>query len=301
MEGEARAGTRPLVSVGLPTFNRVGTLSRAIESVLSQSYDNLELVLSDNASTDGTAALCHDLQRRDQRLRYIRQPVNAGPIENFRAVLRHATGTFFMWLSDDDWLAPNYLACCVAVLLTHPDFSAACGRGRFMEGDSVSFEEEPMDLLADSGAERVLSYFMSVRHNSVFYSVMRRKDLEKVPLRGEHGGDWLLMGAIACLGKVRTVSETFVNKSLGGISSNIDALVEVLGLPPHAATHPWLRLGYTIFLDISWRSAAYRGLGLRERVWLGIRAADAIWTRMPMPDWWWRYPIFRERMIRMCG
>ena len=64
----------PLVSVGIPTFNRLIMLRRAVDSALSQDYPNLEVVISDNASTDGTQAWCEQLARRDSRVRYVRQP-----------------------------------------------------------------------------------------------------------------------------------------------------------------------------------------------------------------------------------
>src|SRR5438477_10082725 len=97
----------PLVSVGLPTYNRSALLSRAIASVLEQSYQNIELVISDNSSTDATESVCRDAQRRDRRVTYIRQLSNRGATENFRQVLKRSRGEFYMWLSDDDWLAPN--------------------------------------------------------------------------------------------------------------------------------------------------------------------------------------------------
>src|SRR5262245_14062805 len=96
--------SQPLVSIGLPTYNRASMLPRAIESVLAQTHANIELVLSDNASTDETETICREAQARDPRINYIRQAVNIGLIANFKFVLREARGAFFMWLSDDDWL-----------------------------------------------------------------------------------------------------------------------------------------------------------------------------------------------------
>ena len=80
----------PLVSIGMPVYNGVDVLGCAIESVLSQSFRNFELIISDNASTDGSEALCRGFAANDSRIRYIRQSANLGAIGNFRFVLDEA-------------------------------------------------------------------------------------------------------------------------------------------------------------------------------------------------------------------
>ena len=82
----------PLVSVGVPTYNREHRLRRAVESILAQDYPHVEVVISDNASADGTQAWCEELCRRDSRVRYVRQPRNAGLISNYAEVFRHSRG-----------------------------------------------------------------------------------------------------------------------------------------------------------------------------------------------------------------
>ena len=97
----------PLVSVGLPVRNGADRIERVVGSVLNQDHENLELVICDNASTDDTEELCRDLAAQDSRIVYHRQQVNVGLLNNFISAMRLATGTFFRWVGDDDWLAPN--------------------------------------------------------------------------------------------------------------------------------------------------------------------------------------------------
>ncbi len=78
-----------------------------ISSVLAQDHERLELVISDNASTDGTEELCRDLASDDSRIVYHRQPRNIGLLNNFVHAMRLAKGTFFRWVGDNDWLAPQ--------------------------------------------------------------------------------------------------------------------------------------------------------------------------------------------------
>src|SRR4029434_2036493 len=107
-----------VVSVGIPTRNRAALLARAMESVVTQDYPHIELVISDNGSTDETEAVCCEAALRHPCIRYIRQSQDIGPTANFRAALRAATAECFIWLSDDDWLEPNYLSTCIQALTT---------------------------------------------------------------------------------------------------------------------------------------------------------------------------------------
>jgi glycosyltransferase involved in cell wall biosynthesis len=106
----------PLVSIGLPVRNGERHLSAAVRSVLDQQYDRLELVISDNASDDGTEEICRQFARSDPRVRYHRQPQNVGLVPNFNAVLHLGRGTYFKWIGDDDWLTPTYVSRCLEVL-----------------------------------------------------------------------------------------------------------------------------------------------------------------------------------------
>ncbi|MGW0042431.1 glycosyltransferase family 2 protein [Rhodococcus sp. NPDC003348] len=99
-----------LVSVGLPVRDGAGRMSDVVESVLAQDHANLELVISDNASSDGTEDLCRSLAAHDSRVVYRRNPVNVGILNNFTNTLRLATGTYFRWVSDDDWLHPHCIS-----------------------------------------------------------------------------------------------------------------------------------------------------------------------------------------------
>lgn len=95
----------PIVSVGIPTYNRSVYLIRAVESALHQTYQNIEVVVSDNASSDDTKARV--LALSDHRIVFVQQPRNLGMIGNFNACLQAATGDLFVMLSDDDLLEPS--------------------------------------------------------------------------------------------------------------------------------------------------------------------------------------------------
>jgi glycosyltransferase involved in cell wall biosynthesis len=95
----------PLVSVGLPVYNGERYLSRALDSILEQSLSDFELIISDNASSDTTEAICRDYARRDPRIRYVRQRENLGAPRNWNFVVHEARGRYFKWASASDYCA----------------------------------------------------------------------------------------------------------------------------------------------------------------------------------------------------
>ena len=105
----------PLVSIGMPVYNGEIFIRDALDSLLAQTFANFELIISDNASTDGTEAICREYASKDCRIYYIRQEINIGPSANFQFVLNLANCEYFMWAAADDVRAETYLAEVLAV------------------------------------------------------------------------------------------------------------------------------------------------------------------------------------------
>lgn len=97
------------VSIGLPIFNGDQFLCRRLESILGQTYKNIELIISDNGSTDTTEKICKDYLHKDKRIRYIRQKKDMGILWNFGNILNEAQNNFFVWATVDDIWEPNFL------------------------------------------------------------------------------------------------------------------------------------------------------------------------------------------------
>jgi len=115
-------GAAPLVSIGIPVFNGARFLAEALDSALAQDYENFELVVCDNASTDETSIICERYASLDGRVRYSRNAENIGAARNFARVLEVARGTYFTWLAHDDALGnPGYLSALVEILERNPD------------------------------------------------------------------------------------------------------------------------------------------------------------------------------------
>jgi len=108
--------TTPRVSIGLPVYNGENFLEDCLCSVLTQTHDSFELVISDNASDDGTAEICKAFAQQDERVRYVRQEYNRGAAVNFNDVFHLCKGEYFKWMAHDDLLQPTWLERCVAAL-----------------------------------------------------------------------------------------------------------------------------------------------------------------------------------------
>lgn len=113
------------VSIGFTVYNGASRMRPALDSLLSQTYKNFELIISDNASTDDTERICREYAARDSRIRYIRQPKNINQIPNYVFVLREARSSYFMWAADDDIWHRERVEKLVRALETHPNHDSA--------------------------------------------------------------------------------------------------------------------------------------------------------------------------------
>lgn len=103
----------PLVSIGVPVFNGEQGLAQALDSLLAQDYANLEIIISDNASTDSTPLICRKYAQQDTRVKYYRSEENLGSIWNFNRVFELSTGKYFMWAAHDDQRELIFVSACV--------------------------------------------------------------------------------------------------------------------------------------------------------------------------------------------
>jgi glycosyltransferase involved in cell wall biosynthesis len=103
----------PPVSIGLPVYNGENYLKAALNSLLSQSYGNFELIIGDNASTDETKYICESYAKQDPRIRYFRHKTNIGAAANYNYLFELAQGDYFKWAAHDDVCSPDYLKSCV--------------------------------------------------------------------------------------------------------------------------------------------------------------------------------------------
>jgi glycosyltransferase involved in cell wall biosynthesis len=103
-------GLRPKISVLIPVYNREDLLKQAVDSVLCQSYDNIEIIIADNCSSDNTLAVAQRYAQVDARIKVLNNTINLGPVGNWQVCLNESTGDLVHWLWSDDWIEPDFYA-----------------------------------------------------------------------------------------------------------------------------------------------------------------------------------------------
>jgi glycosyltransferase involved in cell wall biosynthesis len=116
---------RPLVSIGMPVWNGESFLAEAIQSLLSQDYTNIELVILDNMSTDKTGEICLSFAVEDNRVRYILDNRPRDVIEAFTEIACLVSGEYFMVGADDDVYDRSYISSLMNILLADTSLGLA--------------------------------------------------------------------------------------------------------------------------------------------------------------------------------
>ena len=149
----------PRLTIGLPVYNGENYLAESIESLLGQTYDDFELVISDNASTDGTADICQTFRQQDSRIRYFRQQHNIGLSPNHNFTVAQARGELFKWASHDDLYGRDLLKLCVEALDKYPDVVLAHSWTVRIDDASkvIKAEKYPLDTSSPAAPARFRS------------------------------------------------------------------------------------------------------------------------------------------------
>jgi glycosyltransferase involved in cell wall biosynthesis len=200
---------RPLVSVGMPVYNEVRFIAAAIGSLLEQTYSNLELIISDNGSTDGTGEISESFALRDGRVRYVRNPRNIGATQNFANAQALATGKYFMWAGGHDLWDPDLVEKSVQALESHPDAVVATASCRWIDGAGAPLARESgwTDTRGMSSVERFFTIMWGNMHPIL--GLMRLDALRQTSgVRAGMGADLLLLSELALLGHFLHVPTT---------------------------------------------------------------------------------------------
>lgn len=170
--------TQPKVTVGIPTYNRPDGLLRTLQQITGQTYRNLEIVVSNNASTNGmVAAVLNRCAELDPRIRAVHQSENIGIVRNFKFVLGAATSDYFMWAADDDEWDPHFIERCVEAMLASNVGTVMPG---FMRHNRPLNAKGVANLPRMTGEDRfadVLAFYSAMPH-SIYYGLHRRSTLD---------------------------------------------------------------------------------------------------------------------------
>jgi glycosyltransferase involved in cell wall biosynthesis len=199
----------PRLTIGLPVYNGERYLAEAIDALLGQSYKDFELIISDNASTDGTAEICLRYTRQDPRVRYIRQPKNIGLAPNHNVVVEQARGELFKWAANDDLYARELIERCVDALDEHPDVVLAhCWTARIDGSGRVTLAYEyPLNTSSPRAPERFRSLLFDSGGDDD-YGVIRTEVLRRTAMKESyHHADHTIIAELGLYGRFYQVPD----------------------------------------------------------------------------------------------
>ena len=170
-------GVRPLVTIGVPVYNDIKYVGLALADIQAQTYDNIQIIISDNCSTDGSDEICRRYAAQNPRITYIRQQHNIGPHANFRYLLDGAQGEYFMWAASDDRWDKDFVESLVCALEDAPGASVAfCPYVEIDEEGSVISDIFAFDFSGTSPTQRIIKFHLSStsRRDAFFYGMFKR-------------------------------------------------------------------------------------------------------------------------------
>jgi glycosyltransferase involved in cell wall biosynthesis len=177
----------PRLTIGLPVYNGEEFLAESLDALLGQSYEDFELIISDNASADGTADICRRYAKQDSRIRYFRQPRNIGCAPNHNFVTEQARGELFKSASHDDLYARDLIRLCVEALDEHPEVVLAHSWSAVIDAEGTVTEliDYPVNTGAPRAPERLRSMLFDGWGDDEG-GVTRTSVLRKTPLHASY-------------------------------------------------------------------------------------------------------------------
>jgi glycosyltransferase involved in cell wall biosynthesis len=204
------ADNKPLVSIGMPVYNGEKYIGQALDSLLAQDYENFELIISDNASTDGTQEICDEYAMRDKRVRYYRNQQNMGAIWNFDRVFELSNGEYFMWAAADDLWHPTFISRCLSVIEEDPSVVLVYPRTMLIDsrGCSLGLTPDQIDTRGLGPVERYGRVIWYQGWCNMMYGVIRREVLAKTGrFRNIWGFDHVRLAELALRGSFAQIDE----------------------------------------------------------------------------------------------
>lgn len=200
----------PRVSIGVPVYNGERYLAQTLESLVTQTWRDLEIIVGDNASTDRTGEIVQAFASRDERIRYVRHDRNLGLAGNYMRLLELARGELFRWAAADDLSAPESVRLCVAALDKDPLAALAYPKTTLIdaEGRPTGEYEDNLDLPESRPSERFRQLLERLGLCNAVFGLTRTAVLRQTRGMGAYvGSDIPLLAELALLGRIIEVPQ----------------------------------------------------------------------------------------------
>jgi glycosyltransferase involved in cell wall biosynthesis len=211
----------PCVSVCLPVYNGETYIGEAISSIREQTFEDIEVIISDNASTDGTQALCREAATHDSRIRYLRSDTNRGLAWNFNRAFELATGRYLVWISHDDLMEPDYIRQCVEGIQQDTDTLLCFTNANYIDGEGRVMQR--VDLTNPGAAEMPSERFHHILYNvgcDPICGLMKTEFLKQTRLHAGYAeSDRVLLAEMGFRGRFRKLPDYLFSRRVHPLRS----------------------------------------------------------------------------------
>jgi glycosyltransferase involved in cell wall biosynthesis len=227
------------VIIGLPVYNGEKTIHKTINSILSQTFQDFVLLISDNFSTDSTNLICKEFEKNDKRIQYVLQKKNIGWLNNFLFLLNQANSKYFVWIASDDFWEPTFLEKNIRILDSSTDIVGSVSEVGIIGDYYHKFDPCKHDNIVKKYYKKVRQHYLSLkfygtcgttyekrvssclksfRYALLLYSVFNTDVLKKSVNFNTHPWDWGLILIILKYGNLHLINEVLTYRSPEGIS-----------------------------------------------------------------------------------
>lgn len=278
-------GETPLVSVGVPVFNEEASLPAALDSILAQEYERLEVIVCDNASTDATVEIAREYAARDARIAVHESDANRGQPFNFNRCFGLASGRYFTWASGHDTRLPQAIGECVAALEDDPTLVLCYPRAerRAFDGSVEPVLQGTAETQGLPPEVRLRTTVLQLMTCEIVHGVIRSSALARTRLfRQCHGADHVLLAELSLLGGFHQLDDVLFVRVQNRPEREQEQLVrklEIASLTRVARSRP-----FSLMLVEHARGAWHVSTGT-ARVSNAWRAASLGWERWSAQTW----------------
>jgi glycosyltransferase involved in cell wall biosynthesis len=218
------ASAPPRVTIGVPVYNGERFIDETLQSLLSQTFREIEIVVCDNCSTDQTPAIVARYARDDSRVTYVRNETNVGSTGNVRRVGSFARAEYFKLANADDVCAPDFIESCVAVLDQDPAVVLCYSKTRLIDADGCTIREydDGLHLSSESPTQRFRQVISRVRLTNAIQGVIRGPVVKQLfkHYGSYDGADEVMLAAISLHGQFHEVPRTLFARRLHDASAS---------------------------------------------------------------------------------
>ncbi len=215
----------PRVSVGLPVYNGERYLRISIESILTQTYSDFELIITDNASTDNTERICREYAAIDKRIRYYRNENNIGAPRNFNRAFELSRGEYLKWATSDDYVASEMIEKCLEVLDRNPSVVLCYPNAKLIDAEGTFIEnyDDVLNLQDPIASHRFIQLLNRIKLAHQHLGLIRSATLKRTSLLGTHiAADINFLAELSLYGKFYELPEYLLFRRFHPGSSSWD-------------------------------------------------------------------------------